>query len=128
MNASMSICKPLADFYGVNNKTEVKIKLWKDFSPYELDNVTLTVKDQFLSRKDQWYFCSYLIKGTAVYPQKYVNYASARCRIKTLTKDGKQVLSGIITPKTSFSFFSKSSHTTIMIEMSKEMYNFDDNG
>ena len=56
MNANMSIFKPLADHYGINNKTEVKVKLCKDFSLYEIDNVAFTVKDQYLSRKDQWYF------------------------------------------------------------------------
>ncbi|CAI2358857.1 unnamed protein product [Moneuplotes crassus] len=128
LKGGMSVLKTLADHYGVDNKTEIRVKPLEDTSKFELDKVYFTIKDQFLSRRDQWYFCDSLLKGTAVYPLKYVHYAQARCRVKTAIKSGKVVHSGLITKRTAFSFFSKSSHTTVMIEMSKEMYTFDDNG
>ena len=43
-------------------------------------------------------------------------------------RDNNKVNSGIVGAKTAFRIFSKSSHTSIMIEMTKEMYNFDDDG
>lgn len=124
----MSVMKTLADHYGIDNRTEVKVKTLDDLSQFELNKVEFTIKDQFLSRRDQWYFWASLLKGFPVYPLKYVNYAGAHCRVKSILKGGKAVNSGLITERTSFSFFSKSSNTTIMIEMTKEMYNFDDNG
>ena len=71
----ISIIKTLADHYGIDNKTEVKMTILDDPSKFELDKVEFTIKDQFLSRRDQWYFCDSLLKGFAVYPLKYVNYA-----------------------------------------------------
>lgn len=78
MKTSMSLHKVLADQYSIDNKTEVKVSILEDTSEYELDNVEITIKDQFLSRRDQWYYCASLCKNTAVYPLKYVDLTGVR--------------------------------------------------
>lgn len=125
---NMSIHKTLADHYNIDGKTEAKVSIPEELTEYELDNVEITIKDQFLSRRDQWHFCANLMKNQAVHPLKYLDSTGVRCRIKSISKKDQKVFSGIISERTSFSIFSRSSHTTVLIEMTKEMYNFDDNG
>ena len=128
MKNCISLYKTLADQYNIDSKTEVKVSIPEDLTEYELDNVELTIKDQFLSRRDQWHYCAFLTKNLVVYPQKILDYIGVRGRVKNITKKNKKVFSGVIGETTSFTIQSRSSHTTILVEMSKEMYNFDDNG
>ena len=83
-NKSISINKSIADLYNMDNKTEIKISMCNELSEeYELDSVDITIKDQFLTRRDQWNLWNYCLTNRTVYPQQYIDYQGIRCRIKT---------------------------------------------
>ena len=127
-NKAISIHKTIADLYKIDNRTYVKIKMLENYDDYQLDSVDVTIKDQFLTRRDQWYLCAHGLINKAVYPFKYVDYSRIRCRMKALYRKGNKVNSGIVSSQRKFWVYTKSSHTRILIEMTKEMYEYDENG
>jgi hypothetical protein len=65
-----------------------------------------------------------------VYKQKQMEGHGIRFTVRAIFgKDNQEVLSGVVkNSQSKFSFYSKSSQVYILVELSEEMYLFDDNG
>lgn len=87
----------------------------------------LTIKDQYVSRNDMWRVKNNLV-GTAVYVGKKVSFAGIRAQVKQVFINGATVPYGIVCASTKSVFRSESAKVMIFIQMSREMWSFDEDG
>lgn len=92
-----------------------------------LDHVRISFKDQFISRSDMWPFTRQLL-NESVYIGKRLEYRGMRCTVKQLMKNQKHVRSGVISANTKISFRTQSGVTYLLIEISKEMWEYASDG
>ncbi|KAJ0399084.1 hypothetical protein ATCC90586_003049 [Pythium insidiosum] len=98
-----------------------------DKSQLELSFVEISVKDQFLSRRDLWYLTQALI-GTALYVGKSVRVHGARWQVLDLRAHGDIVRSGVVSSRTKFTFRSRTSRVMWLVQMSPEMWDMANSG
>jgi hypothetical protein len=93
-----------------------------------LDHVELAFKEQYLGRSDMWRLQQNL-KGTCVYHEKKILFAgSIKATVKRLFAHEEQMTSGYITETTRMIFRSASAKYFLFIQMSREMWEFDEDG
>lgn len=93
-----------------------------------LDHVELAFKEQYLGRSDMWRLQQNL-KGTCVYLEKKILFAgSIKATVKRIFANDEQMTSGYITETTRMIFRSASAKYFLFIQMSREMWEFDEDG
>lgn len=93
-----------------------------------LDHVELAFKEQYLGRSDMWRLQQNL-KGTCVYHEKKILFAgSIKATVKRLFAHDEKMTSGYITETTRMIFRSASAKYFLFIQMSREMWEFDEDG
>lgn len=93
-----------------------------------MDHVELAFKEQYLGRSDMWRLQQYL-ERTCVYSEKKILFAGTiKVTVKRLFVNNEQVASGYITKSTRMVFRSASAKFFLFIQMSKEMWEFDEDG
>ena len=95
LKLQVSVLKALAEANGLENRMSVRIRKAQRVN-HHIEHIELTIRDQFLSRKDMWAFGMKLIEQT-VYPTKTVEIESARIRVKGISVNSKARGSGIVT-------------------------------
>ncbi|DAZ94313.1 TPA: hypothetical protein N0F65_012082 [Lagenidium giganteum] len=93
----------------------------------EVDFVEISLKDQFLSRRDLWYLKKSLV-GTALYVGKNVRVQGTRWQVLELRAGTDKVRSGVISERTRFAFRSRTSRVMWLIQLSPEMWEIANNG
>ena len=92
----------------------------KDISNYELEIVEVHVKDQFFSRRDQFYINSKVLLHSAVYTSKAIYHQGLKLTIANLKgKGGNFVNSGVVTNKTKLVYRTLSGQITILVSYLK---------
>ncbi|KAI8986397.1 hypothetical protein BDB01DRAFT_849455 [Pilobolus umbonatus] len=123
----LSVSKDIADRFNLRSRQEVYVELI-DPSAVKLDHIELAFKEQYLGRSDMWRLQQSL-KGTCVYVEKKIIFAGAiKATIKRLYAKEQEITSGYITDKTRMVFRSASAKFFLFIQMSKEMWEFDEDG
>ncbi|KAG2194867.1 hypothetical protein INT47_002661 [Mucor saturninus] len=123
----LSVSKDIADRFNLRSRQEVQVEL---IDPYQvaLDHVELAFKEQYLGRSDMWRLQQRL-KGTCVYLEKKILFAgSIKATVKRLFANEEQLTSGYITETTRMIFRSASAKYFLFIQMSREMWEFDEDG
>ncbi|KAI8979791.1 hypothetical protein BDF20DRAFT_913299 [Mycotypha africana] len=123
----LSISKDIADRFNLRSRQEVYVEL---INPLQvaLDYVELGFKEQYLGRSDMWRLQQNL-KGTCVYLEKKILFAgSIKATVKRLFSQDSRVTSGYITETTRVIFRSASAKYFLFIQMSREMWEFDEDG
>ncbi|KAI7907009.1 uncharacterized protein BX663DRAFT_494494 [Cokeromyces recurvatus] len=124
----LSISKDIADRFNLRSRQEVYVELITNPYQVALDHVELAFKEQYLGRSDMWRLQQSL-SGTCVYHEKKILFAgSIKATIKRLFANDEQVTSGYITPATRMIFRSASAKYFLFIQMSREMWEFDEDG
>ncbi|KAI1300655.1 vacuolar membrane-associated protein iml1 [Mortierella claussenii] len=113
-----------------------------DPAQYAAKYVELTFRDQYVGRSDMWRLRTSLV-GSCVYETKKILYLGCiRAQVKEIyvgnqssailtipwVMSGVQVPSGYITSETRIIFRSESAKYFIFIQMSREMWEFDEDG
>ncbi|ETV98658.1 hypothetical protein, variant 1 [Aphanomyces invadans] len=93
----------------------------------EVEFVEVSLKDQFLSRRDLFYLQRSLV-GKALYVGKMVRMHGARVQVMELVHENDSVVTGVVTAKTRFVFRSKSSRIFWLVQISPEMWDMGNNG
>lgn len=94
----------------------------------EADTVEVFIKDVSLSRDSMWSFSLQLV-GSCVYTDKRLSYLDSRCGVvKCIYKNGRRVFSGYIGEKTDVIFRSESSKLIFLVQLSREMWHFEETG
>ncbi|KAI8354026.1 hypothetical protein BD560DRAFT_407914, partial [Blakeslea trispora] len=123
----LSISKDIADRFGLRSRQEVYVELI-DPLQVALDHVELAFKEQYLGRSDMWRLQQSL-KGTCVYHEKKILFVgSIKATVKRLFSNDEQITSGYVTETTKMVFRSASAKFFLFIQMSKEMWEFDEDG
>ncbi|KAL1922356.1 uncharacterized protein VTP21DRAFT_9895 [Calcarisporiella thermophila] len=123
----LSINSRVANLFGLTNRCDVLVQTVSPTS-VEVDYVELTFRDAYLSRSDMWRLKDNLI-GSCVFVGQKVNFwGCITVKVKELYIQDESVSCGYITSKTRAIFRSESSRSYLFIQMSREMWEFDEDG
>ncbi|KAI9596447.1 hypothetical protein BDF19DRAFT_464450 [Syncephalis fuscata] len=123
----ISLTNHMTTTFGLPNWSDVTVL------PVESDAATaefvlLTFRDQYLGRNDMWRLRLSLI-GKSVYISQRVLFAGCiRAQVSDIYINGRPAASALIGESTRVIFRSESAKFFILIQMSKEMWEFDDDG
>lgn len=92
-------------------------------------HVEIVVRDQYLARADMWNLIAQELVGTCIYRGQKIEFlGSIRLHIKNIFIRGRKFQSAFFHQSTKPIFRSESAHYVIFIQMSKEMWDFDECG
>lgn len=124
LEVSLSI--NIADAFSLKSFSRVVVEV-VDVNDVELDFVEVTFKKQYLQRGNMWRYKRSLT-GLAVHVPQIVTIDGVSAQMLELTAKGSHVHSGVITANTNIIFRSRSARIFWLIQMSSEMWAFDQNG
>ena len=128
----ISIAKPIADLYDLTTSSQVSISLFAPSRPptsplivaattAATDFVTLTIKDQHLSRSDMYLLKNALL-GHWMYVGQTMSVHRFRVTVQSLSLGGRTVKSGVVVESTVVTFRTKSSRIIWLVQMSAELW------
>ena len=124
----ISILKTVAD--PLNIKAFSKVNVEKvSRKDAEVDFVELAFKKQFLQRGNLWRFKNSIPVGQTIHVGGFFSVDGINAQIQEIGKSGSEIatISGVITDKTHFIFRSRSTRIIWLVQISKEMYETDQN-
>ncbi|RHY74772.1 hypothetical protein DYB30_008733, partial [Aphanomyces astaci] len=122
----LSLLKDTAAQFNLQLLQDVMVRFIEKHA-VEVDFVEVSLKDQFLSRRDLFYLQRNLV-GKALYVGKMVRMHGARVQVMELVHENEAVVTGVVTAKTRFVFRSKSSRIFWLVQISPEMWDMGNNG
>ncbi|KAI8141757.1 hypothetical protein BJV82DRAFT_670275 [Fennellomyces sp. T-0311] len=123
----ISISRDIADRLNLRHRIEVQVELI-DPSEAALDHVEISFKEQYLGRSDMWRLQQSL-NGTCVYAEKKILFAGViKATIRRQFTNDREMLSGYINENTRMIFRSSSAKYFVFIQLSREMWEFDEDG
>ncbi|KAF9172402.1 vacuolar membrane-associated protein iml1 [Mortierella sp. AD011] len=123
----VSLANNIASKFGLIARRDAVVQR-VDPSHYAAKYVELTFRDQYIGRSDMWRLRTSLV-GTSVYEtQKILYLGCIKAQVKEIYVGNLSVPSGYITSETRIIFRSESAKVFIFIQMSREMWEFDEDG
>ena len=106
-----------------------KVWLSKVQRPQFATHIEIIIKDEHVTRGDMWRMIKSELAGKLVYKGQKISLAGAvKAQVKIVFVGGERVQSALFGDATRPIFRSESAHLTILIQMSKEMWDFDADG
>lgn len=126
-NLQLSLFNHLASAFGVTSRSIVTITCVKKCS-HVADYMVLYFKDQYISRSDMWRAACNL-EDQCIYVGKRITFTGGiRAEVREIWRGGKKKFSAYVSATTKPVFRSESARYLIFIQMSKEMWEFEDDG
>lgn len=123
----ISLSKTVASIYGFSNRQEVVLSK-EPISDSIVSHVELYFRDQYIGRADMWRLVI-LLEDTCVYlGQKVVLAGCVRATIGRLFIKERKVTSGYVSPETKTIFRSESAKYHLLLQLGREMWDFDEDG
>ncbi|ODQ82908.1 hypothetical protein BABINDRAFT_5803 [Babjeviella inositovora NRRL Y-12698] len=108
-------------------RSPVLVRL-KQPAEVEADLVEIQIKDMYLSRGDMWHFSS-ILQGQCVYRSKKVALMDGiRVTVNGIYRRKQKVFSAYVGPATKVVFRLESARLTFLIQVSREMWHFEESG
>eukprot|EP00002_Diphylleia_rotans_P026218 TRINITY_DN5217_c0_g1_i1.p1 TRINITY_DN5217_c0_g1~~TRINITY_DN5217_c0_g1_i1.p1 ORF type:complete len:1497 (+),score=312.24 TRINITY_DN5217_c0_g1_i1:47-4537(+) len=126
-NVRVSLLKQIADMHGFQQRQDVVLKPVLDLKPHSVDYLEVTFKDQLIGRDDMYRLQKCII-GKCIHLHQTLSFAGVRAQVKEILIQGRPVLCGLVTDSTKFTFRSRSTTYCIFIQLSKEMWEFNEYG
>lgn len=126
-NLQVSICQDLASALGVNPRSLITVGA-VDKRQHGADYVILYFRDQYVSRADMWRLACELDDACVWVGKKVTLGAGIRAEVRQVMIGGKTVFSGWVSQHTKPVFRSESARYLIFLQMSSEMWEFEDDG
>ncbi|XP_050310253.1 GATOR complex protein Iml1 isoform X3 [Anthonomus grandis grandis] len=125
---TVSVEQSVAQAFGLKNYKNVTVRL-VDPKDVALDSIEVTFKDQYMGRSEMWRFKNSLV-NSCVYINKKLEFCggSVRCQVYEMWALGERVACGVITEDTKIVFRSSTAMVYIFLQMSSEMWDFDNYG
>ncbi|OUM51776.1 hypothetical protein BVG19_g902 [[Candida] boidinii] len=119
---------PFQTLMDLKHRGEVIVRE-KELKDVEADVVEVYVKDLNLSRGDMWNLSSKLV-GTCVHKTQKLSFLNGSIRglINKIYRNGKKVFSAYVSEKSKIVFRSESAKLVVFIQISSEMWHFEENG
>ncbi|KAI0224595.1 vacuolar membrane-associated protein iml1 [Massospora cicadina] len=123
----VSISHPVASAFNLKARTSVVVEKMTS-EKVSASYVEVAFKDQYLGRSDMWRLKMSLC-NTCVYVGKKVLFAGCiRVQIKSITIETREMACGYITSDTKLVFRSESSRCYLFLQLSVEMWEFEEDG
>ncbi|KAK3847757.1 MAG: hypothetical protein J3R72DRAFT_519093 [Linnemannia gamsii] len=123
----VSLTHSIAKVFGLSPRQDVIVQR-VDPSQNAAKYVELTFRDQYVGRSDMWRLRTSLV-GSCVFEGKKILYLGCiRAQVKEIYVGNQSVPSGYISSDTRIIFRSESAKYFIFIQMSREMWEFDEDG
>ncbi|KAI8835094.1 hypothetical protein BC829DRAFT_458185 [Chytridium lagenaria] len=122
----ISITQSIAATFDLLPRTTVAVRKVEK-STISADFMELSFRDQYIGRADMWKLKTSL-NNTCIHVGKKVTSLGVRAQVKELVTGGRSVPCAYITENTRTIYRSESAKYFIFIQMSKEMWEFDDDG
>ena len=119
---------PLQKLLDVPPRAYVSLKRVSKLETVTLDLVEIFIKDVNLARDAMWNFSASLV-GTCTYIEQRLSFLGSRMGVvRNIYRNGKNELSGYIGKDTKIIYRSESAKLTIFIQLSREMWHFEEDG
>ncbi|CAK9438592.1 uncharacterized protein LODBEIA_P28160 [Lodderomyces beijingensis] len=119
---------PFQNLLDLAPRSVIQIRKITDLDSVAIDSMEVFIKDVNLSRDAMWQFASTLV-GTCCYSEQRLTYLGFRIGVvKYIYKHGRRVFSGYVNEETKVIFRSESAKLTVLVQLSREMWNFEENG
>ena len=115
----------MADLFRLHRGAIVSVKFAVS-ATVGLTRATVSFKE-YVPRSEMFRFKAEAV-GRCLYAGRSVTIASVTVHVKDLIGRSGDVLCGIVTPATKLVFRSRSAHITLLVQLSKEMWEFADSG
>ena len=122
----ISLSKTLAESFGLMPFARVYVDR-VSLHEVEIDFVELAFRKQFLQRGNMWRFKKSMV-SRAVYIGQNVSIDGIQATVQEVGSHGAPVKSGLISDRTHFIFRSRSTRIIWLVQISLEMWEFDQNG
>ncbi|KAK9710310.1 vacuolar membrane-associated protein iml1 [Basidiobolus ranarum] len=123
----ISIANHIATTFGLQARKDIMVRK-VDADSIATEYIEFTFKDQYIGRSDMWRL-KLSLNGTCVHVGKKVSFAGCvRVQVKEIYVKGGTAMCGYITENTRTIFRSESAKYYIFIQMSREMWDFDEDG
>ncbi|KAJ3078959.1 vacuolar membrane-associated protein iml1, partial [Quaeritorhiza haematococci] len=122
----ISIAQHIAASFELQSRTDVIVRKIDPTTVFA-DYIELTFRDQYIGRSDMWRL-KMSITGTCVHQGKKVVTLGIRAVVKDIIIGKRSCRCGYVTPNTKTIFRSESAKYFIFIQMSREMWEFDEDG
>ncbi|KAG5421811.1 IML1 [Candida metapsilosis] len=109
-------------------RSVVSVRRVTNWDAVAIDSMEIFIKDVNLSRDAMWQFSSSLV-GKCCYTEQRLSFLNSRTGVvRYMYKNGKKVFSGYINKETKIIYRSESAKLTVLIQLAREMWNFEENG
>ncbi|RLN02384.1 hypothetical protein BBJ28_00024775, partial [Nothophytophthora sp. Chile5] len=122
----VSVLKDTAAFFQLAPFKDVTVRFLPK-AQVEVDFVEVSLKDQFMSRRDLMYLQKSLV-GTALYVGKSIRVQGTRWQVMDVRAGSEKVRSGVISSSTKFTFRSRTSRVMWLVQISPEMWDMANSG
>lgn len=122
----ISLSKTLAESFGIKPFARVFVDKVKA-EDVEIDFVELAFRKQFLQRGHMWRFKKSMV-NRSVYIGQNISVDGVQATIQEVGSNGVPVKSGLISERTHFIFRSRSTRIIWLVQISLEMWDYDQNG
>ena len=119
---------PFQKILDVAPRTAVYVKRVKDANELAIDSMEIFIKDVNMSRDAMWQYSSSLVSKCCHLDQRLQFLGSRIGIVKCIYKNGKRIFSGYVNEETKIIFRSESAKLTVLLQLSQEMWNFEENG
>ena len=126
-NLEISLSKTIADPFNLKPYSLVNVEKVVNKQDVEVDFVELSFRRQFLQRGNMYIFKRSMV-DRPVHVRQNVAVGGVQAQIQELANNGTQRLSGIVTNKTKFIFRSRSTRIIWLVQISAEMWEYDQSG
>ncbi|WFD45059.1 vacuolar membrane-associated protein iml1 [Malassezia psittaci] len=123
----LSVARNIANLYGLASRSEA-VLCRTSRAAHTIEHVELYFKDQYIGRSDMWRLSTSLIDQCVYVGQKIQIPAGMRATVGRLYCDNHYALSGYVGPSTKPVFRSESANYSLLLQMSQEMWEFDEGG
>jgi len=125
----ISLIKAIADLFEIDKKAQVKVVRLTNISDYAIESIRISFKDSFFSRRDMRLIEQYLKSNRQIlYKNKVIDYEEQSFRIRKLKLRISTSKTGVVDNKTKFRYYSRSCEAYWIIEISKELYEYSNDG
>lgn len=122
------LANPLQNLLDLVPRSLVLVRIIKDSKEVLIDTLEILISVVNLPRDQMWILSSQL-NNTCVYMDKRISFLDSRIGVvKGIYKNGKEIISGYVSPQTKVVYRSKSAKVVLLIQLSREMWNFEETG